>query len=176
MRGNITWDAAFTLVAEGFSHAQLQWRNNSVHREPMFFAYQMAQTFYGYDLLASNYSSAMASLTDVSGNLIQYPWAVVRVFRDPATQRIHLFVVNQHASAASTVTGFENWTVVEWKQIRGDSYAAGNPLDQAPPEPIQTRDVALPPRGQALAIPPISINHIVLAAGPAPPTNVRIIK
>ncbi|HEY2329659.1 MAG TPA: Ig-like domain-containing protein [Verrucomicrobiae bacterium] len=163
MRQNITWDSSWTLIAEGFSHGQIQVRNGYVTRTPMFFAYQMAQDFYGYDYLTNNYVSTMGSTTDGQGNAVQYPWTTVRTFRDPATGNIHLWVVNQSTNNTAIITGFENWNVIGWKQLSGASYAANNPLGVAGPEPIQTISAALPSLGQSLVIPPISVNHIILS-------------
>ncbi|HEX4644327.1 MAG TPA: Ig-like domain-containing protein [Verrucomicrobiae bacterium] len=163
MRQNVAFDSAWTLLAEGFSHAQIQVRNGYVTRTPMFFAYQMAREFYGYDYLTNNYVSTMGSTTDGQGNAVQYPWTTVRTFRDPATGNIHLWIVNQSTNSAATVTGFENWNVIGWKRLSGASYAANNPLGVAGPEPIQTVSVALPALGQSLVVPPISVNHVILS-------------
>jgi len=165
MRQNVAWDSAWTLLAEGFSHAQIQVRNGYVTRTPMFFVYQMAQDFYGYDYLTNSYTSPMGTCTDNLGNTVQYPWTSVRVFRDPANGNIHLFVVNQSTSNPATITGFENWNVIGWKQLHANSYTNNNPLGVPGPEPIQTVSVALPPLGQSLIIPPISVNHIILSGG-----------
>jgi hypothetical protein len=167
MRQNTVWDANWVLADTGFSHAQIQIRDGHITRTPGFFAYQMAQQFYGYDLLANTFSSTTGSVVaDTSGGqtgvTLQFPWTVVRVFRDPATLRIHLFVVNQHPTNAATITGFENWGVVDWKQIHSAYYTDQNPIGNPwTPEPIQPTTVTAPP-GQPLTIQPISINHIVL--------------
>jgi len=172
MRQNITWDSGWTLLAEGFSHGQLQVRNGYVTRTPMFFAYQMAQELYGFDYLTNSYVSPMGSTVDGQGNAVQFPWTTVRSFRDPATGNIHLWVVNQSTNSSATITGFENWNVIGWKQLSGASYAANNPLGVAGPEPIQTVSVALPSLGQSLVIPPISVNHIILSgSGVTNPTD-----
>lgn len=163
MRQNVAWDSSWTLLAEGFSHAQLQYRNGYVTRTPMFFVYQMAQDFYGYDYLTNDYVSPMGSCTDNLGNTVQYPWTTVRVFRDPASGNIHLWVVNQSTNSAATITGFENWPVIGWKQLSSSSLTNSNPLGVPGPEPIQTIPAALPALGQPLVIPPISVNHIVLS-------------
>jgi len=107
MRQNVAWDSSWTLLAEGFSHAQIQVRNGYVTRTPMFFVYQMAQEFYGLDYLTNSYSSAMGSTSDNLGNTVQFPWTTVRTFRDPANGNIHLFVVNQSTNSAATISGFE---------------------------------------------------------------------
>ncbi|MBW8865161.1 MAG: hypothetical protein JF609_09625 [Verrucomicrobia bacterium] len=163
MRQNITWDSGWTLLAEGFSHGQLQVRNGYVTRTPMFFAYQMAQELYGFDYLTNSYVSPMGSTVDGQGNAVQFPWTTVRSFRDPATGNLHLWVVNQSTNSTATITGFENWNVIGWKRLSGTSYAANNPLGVAGPEPIQTVSAALPALGQSLVIPPISVNHIILS-------------
>lgn len=168
MRQNIAFDSGWTLVAEGFSHAQLQVRNGYVTRTPMFFVYQMAQELYGLDYLTNSYASPMSTTTDNLGNTVQYPWTTVRVLRDPASGNIHLFVVNQSTTSTSTVSGFENWNVLSWKQLAGASYTNNNPLGVPGPEPLQTVAVALPSPGTALAIPPISVNHIVLSGSSNP--------
>jgi hypothetical protein len=177
MRQNVAFDSGWTLLAEGFSHAQIQVRNGYVTRTPAFFAYQMAQEFYGLDYLTNSFTSPMGSTIDNQANAVQYPWTVVRTFRDPANGNIHLFIVNQSTNSSATITGFENWNVTGWKQLSGASYAANNPLGVAGPEPIQTVSVALPTLGQSLVIPPISVNHIILsgsavtnAADTTPPT------
>jgi len=179
MRQNIVWDSSWTLIAEGFSHGQLQVRNGYVTRTPMFFVYQMAQEFYGLDYLTNSYVSATGSTTDGQGNAVQYPLTTVRTFRDPANGNIHLWVVNQNTTGTATISGFENWNVVSWKQLTGPSLSANNPLGVAGPEPIQTVSVALPAPGTSLVVPPISVNHIVLSASSstnvtdtAPPTVV----
>jgi hypothetical protein len=164
MRQNVAWDSGWTLLAEGFSHAQIQVRNGYVTRTPAFFVYQMAQEFYGLDYLTNSYVSPMGSTVDNIGNAVQYPWTVVRTFRDPANGNIHLFVVNQSTNSTATITGFENWNVTGWKQLSGASYSANNPLGVAGPEPIQTVSVALPALGTPLVIPPISVNHIILSS------------
>lgn len=171
MRQNIAWDSSWTLVAEGFSHAQLQVRNGYVTRTPMFFVYQMAQDFYGYDYLTNSFTSPMGSTVDNQGNAVQYPWTTVRVFRDPATGNLHLWVVNQSTNSTATITGFENWNVIGWKQLTAPSYTNSNPLGVPGPEPIQPIAAALPALGQSLVIPPISVNHIILSGGGAS-TNV----
>jgi hypothetical protein len=163
MRQNVAWDSGWTLVAEGFSHGQLQVRNGYVTRTPMFFVYQMAQEFYGYDYLTNSYSSVMGSTTDNIGNPVQFPWTTVRTFRDPVTGNIHLFVLNQSLTDTATISGFENWNVVSWKQLKGASYSDNNPLGVAGPESIQTVAVSLPDAGLPLVIAPVSVNHIVLA-------------
>ncbi|HXT42256.1 MAG TPA: Ig-like domain-containing protein, partial [Candidatus Angelobacter sp.] len=163
MRQNVAWDSGWTLVAEGFSHGQLQVRDGYVTRTPMFFVYQMAQEFYGYDCLTNNYSSAMGSTTDNIGNPVQFPWTTVRTFRDPATGNIHLFVLNQSLTDTATISGFENWNIISWKQLKGTSYSDSNPLGVAGAEPVQTVAVPLPSAGLPLAIAPVSVNHIVLA-------------
>jgi hypothetical protein len=164
MRQNIVWDSGWTFLAEGFSTAALQSVNGHMTRTPMFYVYQMAQEFYGLDYLANNYASEMGSTTDGQGNDVQFPWTTVRVFRDPATSNIHLFVVNQSTNNTATLSGFENWNVLSWKQLSGASYADGNALGVAGPETIQTVAAALPAPGTSLRILPISVNHIVLAA------------
>jgi len=163
MRQNVAWDSGWTLIAEGFSHAQLQVRDGYVTRTPMFFVYQMAQEFYGYDYLANSFSSAMGSTTDNIGNAVQFPWTTVRTFRDPATGNVHLFVVNQSLTGAATISGFEGWNVISWKQLKGASYSDNNPLGVAGPEQIQTVAVTLPALGLPLVVAPVSVNHIVLA-------------
>ncbi|HWW03066.1 MAG TPA: Ig-like domain-containing protein [Candidatus Acidoferrum sp.] len=164
MRQNIAWDSSWTLLAEGFSHGQLQVRNGYVTRTPMFFVYQMAQEFYGYDYLTNSYASPIGATTDGQGNAVQFPWTTVRTFSDPATGNIHLWVVNQSTNSTATITGFENWNVIGWKQLTGASYSANNPLGVPGPEPIQTVAAALPALGTSLVIPPISVNHIILSA------------
>jgi hypothetical protein len=167
MRQNTVWDANWVLAEQGFSHAQIQIRDGHITRTPGFFVYQMAQQFYGYDLLDNTFSSTTGSVVaDTSGGqtgvTLQFPWTVVRVFRDPATQRIHLFVVNQDATNTATLTGFESWSVVDWKEIHSTNYTDQNPIGNPwTPEPIQSTTVAHTP-GQPLTIQPISINHIVL--------------
>src|SRR5258706_5258604 len=170
MRQNVAFDSGWTLLAEGFSHAQIQVRNGYVTRTPAFYTYQMAQEFYGLDYLTNNYVSPMGSTTDNTGNAVQYPWTVVRTFRDPANGNIHLFVINQSTNSTATISGFENWNVVSWKRLSGASYSANNPLGVAGPEPIQTVSAALPALGQSLVVPPISVNHIILSASSS--TNV----
>lgn len=172
MRQNITWDSSWTLVAEGFSHAQIQVRNGYVTRTPMFFVYQMAQDFYGYDYLTNGYASPMGSTVDNQNRAVQYPLTTVRTFRDPATGNIHLWVVNQSTNSAATITGFENWNVIGWKQLTAPSLTSSNALGVAGPEPIQPIAAALPPLGQSLVIPPISVNHIILSASGSTTTNV----
>ena len=164
MRQNITWDSGWTLLGEGFATADLQVRNGYVTRTPMFFVYQMAQEFYGYDYLDNSYSSAMGSTTDNLGRAVQFPWTTVRTMRDPATGNIHLFVVNQSLTDSATLSGFENWNVVSWKQIKGANFSVGDTVGVSGPEPIQMQAVTLPLAGVALAIAPVSVNHIVLAA------------
>jgi len=164
MRQNITWDSGWTLLGEGFATADLQVRNGYVTRTPMFFVYQMAQEFYGYDYLDNSYSSAMGSTTDNLGRAVQFPWTTVRTMRDPATGNIHLFVVNQSLTDSATISGFEKWNVVSWKQIKGANYSVGDTVGVSGPEPIQMQAVTLPLAGVALAIAPVSVNHIVLAA------------
>lgn len=163
MRQNISWDSGWTLLAEGFSHGQIQVRDGYVTRTPMFFVYQMAQEFYGYDYLTNSYVSPMGATVDNQGNSVQFPWTTVRTFRDPATGNIHLWVVNQSTNSTATITGFENWNVIGWKQLSGASYAANNPLGVPGPEPIQPVSVTLPALGQSLVISPISVNHIILS-------------
>ncbi len=163
MRQNIAWDSGWTLLGEGFSHAQLQDRNGYVTRTPMFFVYQMAQDFYGYDYLTNGYARPMGSTTAPSGDTVQYPYTTVRVFRDPATGNIHLWVINQSTTSPATITGFENWPVIGWKQLTSSSFTNSNPLGVPGPEPIQTISAALPALGQSLVIPPISVNHIILS-------------
>ena len=84
--------------------------------------------------------------------------------RDPATGNIHLFVVNQSLTDSATLSGFENWNVVSWKQIKSAKYSDGDTVGVSGPEPIQMQSVTLPLAGVALAIAPVSVNHIVLAA------------
>jgi hypothetical protein len=164
MRQNISWDSGWTLLAEGFSHGQIQVRDGYVTRTPMFFVYQMAQELYGFDYLTNNYVSSLGTTVDNQGNSVQFPWTTVRTFRDPATGDIHLWVVNQSTNNSATITGFENWNVIGWKRLSGSSYAANNPLGVSGPEPIQPVSVTLPAFGQSLVIPPISVNHIVLSS------------
>ena len=170
MRQNITWDSGWTLLGEGFATADIQVRNGNVTRTPMFYVYQMAQEFYGYDYLDNSYASGMGSITDNLGRAVQFPWTVVRVFKDAATGNLHLFVVNQSLTDSATLPGFENWNVVSWKQIKGASYSDSNPLGVSGPEPIQTKALTLPAARGPLAIAPVSVNHIVLAnsSGPSP--------
>jgi hypothetical protein len=170
MRQNITWDSGWTLVGEGFATAALQVRNGYVTRTPMFYVYQMAQEFSGYDYLDNTYSSTMGSTVDNLGRAVQFPWTVVRVFRDPATANIHLFTLNQSPTQSATLSGFENWTVLSWKQLKGDTYSDGNLLGVSGPETIQTRALTTSlSAGASLEIPPVSVNHIVLA--PSNSTN-----
>ncbi len=164
MRQNIAWDSGWTLLGEGFATADLQVRNGYVTRTPMFYVYQMAQEFHGYDYLDNTYASVMGSTTDNLGRAVQFPWAIVRVLRDPATGNIHLFVVNQSLTDTATLSGFEKWNVISWKQLQGASYSDSNPLGVPGAEPIQTQAVALPAAGASLVIAPVSVNHIVLAA------------
>ena len=164
MRQNTAWDSGWTLLGEGFATAALQVRNGYVTRTPMFYVYQMAQEFYGYDYLDNNYASAMGSTTDNLGRAVQFPWTVVRVFRDASTGNIHLFVFNQSTTESTTLSGFETWNVVSWKQLKGASYSDSNLLGVAGPETIQAQALTLPVAGAPLAIAPISVNHIVLAA------------
>jgi len=70
MRQNVAWDSSWTLLAEGFSHGQIQVRNGYVTRTPMFFVYQMAQEFYGLDYLTNSYVSPMGSTVDNIGNAV----------------------------------------------------------------------------------------------------------
>ena len=88
----------------------------------------------------------------------------VRVFRDASTGNIHLFVFNQSTTESTTLSGFETWNVVSWKQLKGASYSDSNLLGVAGPETIQAQALTLPVTGAPLAIAPISVNHIVLAA------------
>jgi hypothetical protein len=168
MRQNVAWDSAWTLLAEGYSTAQLQVYNGYTTRTPMFFVYQMAQDFYGYNYLTNSYDSPMGSTTNNIGDPVEYPWTSVRVFQDPATGNIHLFVVNQSTNQSATVTGFESWNVIGWKQLTSSSYTNGNPLGVAGPEPIQTQNAVLPAAGASLVIPPISVNHIILSSSSLP--------
>jgi len=163
MRQNILWDSGWTLLGEGYSTAQLQVRNGIVTRAPMFFVYQMAQEMYGLDHLANSYVSATGSTTDNLGNVVQFPWTIVRTLRDPASGNVHLFIANQSSNSSSTITGFENWRVLAWKQLSGAAYASSNPLGVAGPEPIQTQMVTPPKTGSPLVVPPISVNHITLS-------------
>lgn len=166
MRTNTTWDSSWVLAEKGWSHAQFHIIDGYVTRTPGYYVYQMAQAFHGYDYLDNTLETTLADV----GDGVKYPLFVVRVFQDPETGKLHLFALNLGETPAAAVQlDVGGCTVSEWKQLRAASFDDQNPLYdwEHPgawhPETIVTRDVAtLPAPGEPVAVPPVSINHIVL--------------
>jgi alpha-tubulin suppressor-like RCC1 family protein len=181
MRYNSHWDMNWVLAEQGWSHAQLHFRDNQLTRTPGHYVYKMAQQFYGYEYRANTYEipSFTTGVFD-EGNYppppennccvqISYksPDVDVRVFRNPVNNRYHLFVVNNHASMPASITGWEGWHVVKWDRINAPSFASQNPIGEPGWTPETIRTMSVPHTdGQALAIAPISVNHIELSETP----------
>ncbi|MGI8967249.1 MAG: hypothetical protein ACR2H1_14340 [Limisphaerales bacterium] len=189
MRYNASWDMSWQLAEQGFSHAQLQYRDQLLTKTPAHYVYKMAQEFYGYQLHANTYTTSLSTTglaTGLSGggsiplpNNLSRGFAylsydvVVRVFHNPADGHYHLFVINKNTSTSESMTGWGNWTLVKWTQIKHPtttSLDAGNQVGGTfatwfTNQNIYTRDVTTNfTQGQPINIPPTSINHLELRA------------
>lgn len=163
MRQNIVWDSAWVLAEQGWSHAQIQIRDGHVTRTPAFYVYQMAQEFYGFELLDSSYPSALGNVVRADDSSIPYPLLLVRVFQNPDDLRLHLFIVNLSETEEARITGLEDWSVAGWKQLHASTFDAMNPIGEPwTEESVRTELLPPPPSGEPIVVAPISVNHIVL--------------
>ncbi|MDQ6632356.1 MAG: hypothetical protein M3Y82_11490, partial [Verrucomicrobiota bacterium] len=96
---------------------------------------------------------------------------VVRVFHNPADGHYHLFVINKNISTPAPITGWQDWTLVKWTQIKhptntsldAENQVGGPASTWDLNQTISTKDVSFT-QGQVINISPTSINHIELRA------------
>ncbi len=94
-----------------------------------------------------------------------------------------MFIVNKHATNSYSITGWENWNVVKWGQLKADNFTSENPIGNHNPlqpwslETVKTNEVTHV-KGTAINIPKISVNHIEISESfviqPIPSTPVAI--
>jgi hypothetical protein len=166
MRYNADWEMNWVLAEQGYAHAQIQFRDQRVTRTPGHYVYKMAQEFVGLDYCTNNFQSpTTATGTMPEGGNYKSDDVVVRVFKNSANGNYHLFVVNKHGTNAASITGWENWSVVNWTVISSTNFLAqnpiGNPWTRETIKDVSKFDHTL---GQPLKIDPISVNHIELSA------------
>jgi hypothetical protein len=166
MRYNADWDMNWVLSEQGYAHAQIQFRDKYVTRTPGSYVYKMAQEFIGLDYLTNNFQSpTTATGTMPEGGNYKSDDVVVRVFKNSTNGNYHLFVVNKQATNAASVTGWENWSVVNWTQISAPNFLSQNPIGNPwKRETVKTVSNFSYQPGGPLKIDPISVNHIELSA------------
>jgi hypothetical protein len=169
MRYNPQWDLNWVLAEQGWSHAQLHYRDGHLTRTPAHYVYKMAQELSGLERCDNSYESPTA-LTGTApasdGNRpFTSPDVVVRVFRNSADGHYHLFVVNKSATTTASLAGWESWNVVKWDRLNASAFTDQNPIGNPwAPESIKTMSVSAA-AGQPFAIVPISVNHIEVSDG-----------
>lgn len=176
MRYNADFDMNWVLAEQGYAHAQIQFRDKYVTRTPGHFAYKMAQEFVGLNLCTNTFQSpSVATGTMPEGGNYKSDDVVVRVFQNSTNGNYHLFVVNKHATNAASITGWENWSVVNWTELSATNFLAQNPIGNPwTREKIRTVSNFSRQPGQPLNMKPISVNHIELTASTNTPPVVFV--
>ncbi len=166
MRYNADFDMNWVLAEQGFSHAQIQFRDKYVTRTPGHYVYKMAQEFSGLDYCTNTFKSpTSATGTMPEGGNYTSADVEVRVFRNSTNGNYHLFVVNKHATDKASITGWEKWTVAKWTQLSAPQFTAQNPIGSPwRRETVKTISKFDYKAGEPLRIEPISVNHIELSA------------
>lgn len=173
MSYNADYDMNWVLAEQGFSHAQIHYRDYHITRTPGHYVYKMAQEFYGFEYLGNTFTSPSAQTGSIivkgenQGNYSSDD-VVVKTFRNPADNHYHLFVINKHTANTATLTGWENWKIVSWGKLSASSFTDQNPIGNYDPMDLWHRETVKTVQnsftdGQALSIPTISVNHIELA-------------
>jgi hypothetical protein len=176
MRYNADWDENWVLAEQGYAHAQLQFRDRYVTRTPGHFAYKIAQEFVGLQICTNNFQSPTTATGPMpEGGNFSSADVVVRVFKNTTNGNYHLFVINKHASAPATISGWENWTVANWTELHATNFTAqnaiGNPWTR---ETVKTVSNFSHKTGEPLTIDPISVNHIELSESTNTPPVVYV--
>ncbi len=161
MRYNTQWDSMWTLVAEGFSTAQLQYYGG-ITPTPAFFAYEIAMQMRGLTYLeTSSDITPYGTMTNPQGKAAIFPWVVVRGFEDKKTGNRELFVINQHPNKTVVLTGCNGCNLKYWIKMSGATYETGNPLGSR--SPLQVKNVAVNTKNaNQMIIEPLSIHRIIL--------------
>lgn len=180
MRYNATWDLNWVFCEQGHASAQVHVKNGYLTRTPGHYAYKMAQEFYGYEYHSNTFpgtNDAAVGYSQGDGDPGPYIASniVVRVFRNPADNHFHLFVINK-GTASYTIPAIDwtGWNVLKWTQIQADGMGALNPIGEPQPlNAIATQDVTPSyVHGSGIVLPKISINHIELAVATLPPLTI----
>lgn len=168
MRYNADFDMNWVFAEQGFSHAQVHYRDKYVTRTPAHYVYKMAQEFIGLDYCTNTYQSPTSKTGTLpeGGNYISAD-VVMRVFKNSTNGNYHLFVINKHATNTATITGWEDWPVAKWAQLTAKNFNVQNPIGKPwKPESLKTVSKFSHKTSEPLHIEPISINHIELSSKP----------
>ncbi|HEY6227977.1 MAG TPA: hypothetical protein VI282_12710, partial [Verrucomicrobiae bacterium] len=110
-------------------------------------------------------SPSVATGTMPEGGNYKSDDLVVRVFKNSTNGNYHLFAINKHGTNAASITGWENWNIVNWTEISATNFLAQNPIGNPwNRETIRTVSNFSHKAGTPLDIKPISVNHIELSA------------
>lgn len=156
------WDSMWTLTAQGFSAAQIQYVGGIVTRTPAFYLYQMVMKLRGLYYLETASDSRFGKTAPPKGEAVYFPWTVVRVFEGASKDRRFIFAVHQHNRQPVTLQGFEGWKIISWEQLSGPSYDAQNPIDRPGPEKIRTEKKTKKPEA-LITLDPVSVSLIEIA-------------
>jgi hypothetical protein len=166
MRYNADFDLNWVLAEQGYSHAQIHYRDNYVTRTPAHYVYKMAQEFIGLDYCTNTFQSPTSSSgTMPEGGNYTSADVVVRVFKNSTNGNYHLFAINKHATNPTVITGWEDWTVANWTQLSAKFFTNQNPLGSPwKRETVRTISKFNHEKGKPLLVEPISVNHIELSS------------